>query len=213
MESNFETNVDRIRSSLIVVLEHFPNNLRNFLQNGYNSFSISRLLSICKGIGEGLNHLFKQKIVHRDIKLENILIDENVPVICDFGTALVIEENNFTCIISDMDKPGGNTSHLSPEVLNSYQHQKRNKKREIEIDYSKQPSFEFGVICYEILFGLTHPLQDYPANFKYPLQIEFDRTYLDSKENIPIEVRGAITNLLKHDPNERPLIEDILRLF
>jgi len=67
------------------------------------------------------------------------------------------------------------------------------------------------VICYEILCGLTHPLGDYALS--YPIQIEFDRTYLDSKEIIPIEVRDTITNLLKNDPKERPLIEEILHLF
>jgi len=81
------------------------------------------------------------------------------------------------------------------------------------LDYSKQPSFEFGVICYEILNGLTHPLGDYPLQLEDSIQFEFDRTKIDSKENIPIEVRDTITNLLKYDQNERPRIEEILHLF
>jgi len=186
------------------------------LKNDYNSFSISRLLSICKGIGEGLNHLFKQNIVPRDIKLDNILIDENdFPVICDFGKAVKVDDN-YKSIMSDLDKPGGNTSHLSPDVLNSFYEQKRRKIRKIEIDYSKQPSFEFGVICYEILFGLTHPLGDYPPSLYRlnPIQIEFDRSVkLDKKEDIPIEVRNTITNLLNNDPIERPHIEEIINIF
>jgi len=151
------------------------------------------------------------------MKLENILIDENeCPVIFEFGFAVRLNEN-FICKMSELDVPGGNPAHLSPEVLNNFQEQKRNKKRQIEIDYSKQPSFEFGVICYEILFGLTHPLGDYPPSLyrlNLPLQIEFDRREkLDKKETIPIGVRDAITNLLKNDPKERPLIEEILPLF
>jgi len=218
MESNFGTKEEKIRSSMIVVFEYIPNNLEDFLKNDYKSFSITRLLSICKGIGEGLNHLFKQKIVHRDMKLKNILIDENeCPVIFEFGFAERLKEN-FTCKMSDLHVPGGNPAHLSPDVLNSFYEQKRHKNREIEINYSKQPSFEFGVICFEILFGGTHPLGDYPPifyrkNLINPLQIEFDRRVkLDTKE-IPIEVRDAITNLLKNDPNERPFIEDILHFF
>jgi len=81
------------------------------------------------------------------------------------------------------------------------------------IDYSKQPSFEFGVICYEILCGGLHPLQDYPFEFKYPIQIEFDRTYIDSKEIIPKGVKDMISLLLKNDPNERPLIEEVINFF
>jgi len=210
-EPNYETNNTRTKSSLISVVEHIPNNLEDFLTKDYNSLSIKRLLSICKGIGEGLNHLLKQKIVHRNIKLKNIRIDEEeCPVICDFGLAVKLDDN-FTYRLSNLDKPGGDESHLSPEVLNSYKKQKR--KKDILLDYSKQPSFEFGVICYEILNGLTHPLGDYPLQLEDSIQFEFDRTKIDSKENIPIEVRDTITNLLKYDQNERPRIEEILHLF
>jgi len=199
----------------MVVFEHIPNNLRDFLKNDYKSFSISRLLSICKGIGEGLIHLFKEKIVHRDIKLNNILIDEKeCPIICEFGLATKLDDN-FTCRMSKLEEPGGNTAHLSPDVLNSYYRQRKEKIKIIEIDYSKQPSFEFGVICFEILYGLTHPLGDYPPSlYKLnPFRIEYDREKLDSKEGIPLEVRDTITRLLKNDPNERPFIEDILHHF
>jgi len=46
--------------------------------------------------------------------------------------------------------PGGNLAHLSPEVLNSFYSQ-INEKEHFEICYSKQPSFEFGVLCFEII--------------------------------------------------------------
>jgi len=92
------------------------------------------------------------------------------------------------------------------------------------IDYSKQPAFEFGVICYEILCGKhplgdyplpdnEHPQHDYPLPLKYPIQIKFDRTYIDSKENIPIGVKDKISRLLINDPNERPFIEEVINFF
>ena len=40
------------------------------------------------GISAGLLYLSSKKIIHRDIKLENILLDDNLnPLICDFGFA------------------------------------------------------------------------------------------------------------------------------
>jgi len=148
------------------------------------------------------------------MNLDNILIDEKgYPVICDFGKAAKLEDN-FTLRISHLDTPGGNTSHLAPEILNTFKQQKKLKIIDIVIDYSKQPSFEFGVICYEILCGRP-PLPDYPVHydFNYPIQIEFDRTYIDSKENIPEGVKDKISRLLNNDPNERPLIEEIINFF
>jgi serine/threonine protein kinase len=88
----------------------------------------------------------KKKIVHRDMKLDNILISsDGFPVISDFGFAEYVDQNGFVPCPKVL---GGNVSHLAPEILSS---QIGNP-----IDYSKQPSFEVGVISFEIAQN-THP--------------------------------------------------------
>lgn len=43
---------------------------------------------IAKGLIQGLIHIHKTGILHRDIKPQNILLDEHMnPKICDFGVA------------------------------------------------------------------------------------------------------------------------------
>ena len=53
---------------------------------------------ICVGIARGLAFLHEEstlKIVHRDIKANNILLDRNLnPKISDFGLAKLDEEDN-----------------------------------------------------------------------------------------------------------------------
>jgi len=170
-------------------------------------------LAICRGIGEGLNFLYKLKVVHRDIKLHNIFIDDNgCPIIYDFGMARYLDKNG-NLILSDLDHPGGHYPHLAPEILNSFKKQKEEGKKEIEINYSKQPSFEFGVICYEILCGNVNPFGDYPERFDYPIEVHFNRSIMDSIKVIPAEIIDKISLLLKNDPNERHLIEEILPNF
>jgi serine/threonine protein kinase len=46
---------------------------------------ISLLIPICKG----LQHLHKKGIAHRDFKVENILLMNGVPKLCDFGSASI----------------------------------------------------------------------------------------------------------------------------
>jgi len=60
-ESNFENEQERIRSSLVLIMEYIPIDLKQYLKLNYSDLSIPRLLSICIGIGEGLIHLFKEK--------------------------------------------------------------------------------------------------------------------------------------------------------
>ena len=54
--------------------------------------------NICIGIARGLAFLHEEsrlKIVHRDIKATNVLLDENLnPKISDFGLAKLDEEDN-----------------------------------------------------------------------------------------------------------------------
>jgi serine/threonine protein kinase len=47
---------------------------------------------IIQGILDGISHLHCQSLLHRDIKLANVLIDNGVPRIADFGSVIKVEE-------------------------------------------------------------------------------------------------------------------------
>jgi len=53
-------------------------------------------LKICLGIARGLNYLHadaRPRVIHRDIKASNILLDKNLePKIADFGLALLFPD-------------------------------------------------------------------------------------------------------------------------
>ncbi|KAF5762711.1 putative protein kinase RLK-Pelle-DLSV family [Helianthus annuus] len=80
-------------SNLLLVLEYMPNgSLDRFLWGERRGFlNWKRRYDIILGIARGLAHLHKEfhvRIVHRDIKSSNILLDENFkPKIADFGLA------------------------------------------------------------------------------------------------------------------------------
>lgn len=63
-----------------------------------------------------LSYLHSQKIVHRDVKTENMLLDRSGTVkIADFGVARVEAQNP-----NDMTGETGTLGYMAPEVLSNY---------------------------------------------------------------------------------------------
>ena len=75
----------------------------------------NRIKEIAKGIAEALKYLHKYGIMHRDIKLENIMMSDNTETalvkVADFGLAKMIGSKEKT------DEPYGTLGYAAPEVL------------------------------------------------------------------------------------------------
>ena len=146
--------------------------------------------SLFKQIIEGLKYINKKKIVHRDIKLDNILIDLNNTVkICDFGVSKRISEDEL--MIDHCGTPG----YIAPEIY-------KNKGYEgFQCDI-----WSAGVTLYYMLSG-TLPFRAYSIKDmeKKVLKGEFDEI-----KNISKEANDLIKKMLQSDPEKRIKIEDIL---
>lgn len=106
---------------------------------------------------EGLVHLSRYKIAHRDLKTDNILVEYSQPdqlgvlVLSDFGCCWHDPRFGFKCPYptEDMDK-GGNAALMAPEVANA------EPGLFSFINYSKADVWATGTLAYEI-FGLKNP--------------------------------------------------------
>lgn len=94
------------KSSFYIVTELCDSSLISFL-NEYN-IDENVALKILRMILCGLHYIHSKGIIHRDIKLGNLLIKGNIVKICDFGLACYVYENNNTFC--------GTEDYLAPEV-------------------------------------------------------------------------------------------------
>ncbi|CAD8056637.1 unnamed protein product [Paramecium sonneborni] len=92
------------------------------------TFNIQQIRSILKGLLEGLNYIHSMGIMHRDLKLENILFKEpenyDSVVIADFGLATRVDQKPY--LYTKCGTPG----FVAPEVINL-----------------KDDSFSYGSVC------------------------------------------------------------------
>lgn len=145
---------------------------------------------IFKQIILGLNFIHTHNIVHRDIKLDNILIDlDNNIKICDFGVSKRIT------IADTMNEQCGTPAYMAPEVI------KGNGYQGFACDL-----WSAGVVLYAMLSG-TVPFKG--SDLKESHNLIMKGVYKEI-EDISREAKHLIRCLLEVDPRKRITTEKAL---
>ena len=199
---------------ILIIMEYINGgNLFSFVKKRRKlSEKISKFLF--RQIILGIQHIHSKKIVHRDIKLENILIDLNNKIkICDFGIGIMLESEDE--LIHDQC---GTPMYMAPEIiLNS----KKGGYKGFPVDI-----WSAGIALYIMLSGTL------PFNFKnnreknegdisgngislsnnnnYELQYSIINKNPKKIKKISSEARDLLNGLLNKDPTKRLTIDEIL---
>nr|KYP75000.1 Serine/threonine-protein kinase HT1 [Cajanus cajan] len=118
-----------------VISEFLPGGtLKHYLsKNKKNKLPYKVVIRLALDLARGLSYLHSRKIVHRDVKTDNMLLDANHNLkIADFGIALDATNG------SELTGESGTYGYMAPEVLNGKPY---NRKCDV---------YSFGICLWEI---------------------------------------------------------------
>jgi serine/threonine protein kinase len=180
--------------------------LDNFQKNLIKKKCLSETLLayITMQIINGLYYIHQSKIIHMDIKQQNILIDENFNIkITDFSVSFSYEKYKEN---DKINLPLSGTSlFMSPEVL-----------LKAQIDYedcSKIDMFSLGVVLYNLAFEkFPYDLDyDHKRNFGLILsKIKTQKLIIPERKNFSPLFRKFLGNLLEKNIKNRMSVYEAL---
>jgi len=184
---NFEIINNQGEELFIIILELCGESLSSFLRRE-KRFDENKVKIYLTQIISALRYLHSKGIVHRDIKLGNMLLSENRIKLCDFGMAdYVAQISNNIC---------GTPNYISPEVLN---------RGEIT---GLTDVWSLGVCMYSMLFGRA-PFET--GNVKTTYQRIKDNIYhFPDTNKISDSAKKLIQKMLIKVPNQRISLDEIL---
>ena len=151
---------------------------------------------------KGVKAVHDAGICHRDLKMQNILVDENFnPKICDFGFAAELKGEDGSGLLNEFL---GTLNYAAPEIF---------LNRPYKGD--KADIFSLGVVLLNLVTCKIGFIQANKKDKYYRnIMVRKYNRYWDSVRSqvgeISSEVKNLYIKMISFNPDERPSIEDIL---
>ena len=158
---------------------------------------IKEAVRIAIQIAEGLNAAHKKKIIHRDIKSQNIMLAaDGIVKIMDFGLAKLPGNIQITKTGSMM----GTAAYMSPEQAQG------------EATDERSDVFSFGIVLYELFTGSFPFKGEYEYALVYSIINEEADTQALETNAVPEKLRNVVLKCLKKDKELRyQSFEEVLK--
>ena len=150
-------------------------------------FGLERSVAVIRAVADALSYAHAEGVVHRDVKPQNILLDQQGRVyLADFGIARMVEGG---AAITRTGLVSGTPQYMAPEQAtgNALDH--------------RMDIYALGIVAYEMFTGSTPFSADTPVavlikHVSAPIPIP-------PKEDVPEELLGPLIRSLAKNPDER----------
>ncbi len=193
-EERLGTEDDRVEDfeGVCLVLEYCSNSDLRQLLKRKGKLADEEAKIYLRGVLQGLEYLHSKNIVHRDVKLANVLLDDKHRTkLCDFGVAASIEEGERWTLC-------GTPNYVAPEIVNG------NASHDTAVDL-----WSVGCLAHALLAGCPAPVQAKArAALGGKARVVHDG---DISPSLSAAAASFIRRLLRKDPAERPSASEALR--
>ena len=180
------------KNKLVIIMELCDNSLQKLLDERKKGFTSEQIFNIMSQLNNTFKIMYKNKIIHRDIKLDNILIKEKDDIInndsninfivklTDYGISKQLENTNTTSM--------GSFQTMAPEILEGEKHYD-----------NKCDLWSIGIIIYQLYFK-EYPYKGTPVAIYNQIK-KLGKKLLKKTKNEKLD--NLIDSLLIREPEKR----------
>ncbi len=200
MHSNLVTMVDSITTGepVYMILEYMSNgNLENYLRNN-NTLLLHQQISIGKQLAHGLEYLQENLCIHRRIRVDNVLVGENLRCkINDLSSAVVLHKYNEEYAVEKSTKL--RIKWCAPEVL-------KDKRFCLKSDV-----WAYGILLWQLIADGEEPYSE--LTVVRAQQHICTGTLMSRPQNCLVNFYTLMLDCWKLDPWARPTFEALSDLL